>query len=672
MSRDRLVQLISAILVVCSLGAAGVLLPNIVRQSDEHVLRYTNVSVEGAPPFVVLGTAMGALRGLIVDYLWIKANAMKEKGLFYEAMADADLITKLQPRFGAVWAFHGHNMAYNISVATLTTPERWEWVNAGIRLVRDQGLRYNPNDMSLHRELAFWFAHKIEGVADDAHFYYKREICKEWHLLLGPPPEDHAERIEWIKAVADAPETLSAAEQRTPGVLELVEQLRANHPKDVKTPFALDQSFVREYVLWQAVKQQSAAAKILGYEQQLRERSANFQSFDRLAADPQRQDAWRTLTAHVRKRVLKDQYNMDPQLMYEYTRDLGPIDWRHGSAHSLYWSRKGSEAGRGRVSDYDIYIVINNDSQQITSMQDLARAGRISYDPFSTDMPGRFPDPRWIDVIDRMFEHFFVKHKDVRGAGGDRFVHFIQNFMSSAICEWFRAGETERADRIMKRMNALFNAPDSLIRNNKWDRPLDIFVHEETFDQYQAQPHLAPRDVSASLRYGFKVGILGGRPDVMREALRFAGQVTHWFKTNAYNDYITAQGTARIGDLLGDVEDSTELAYLQLLTDPTVNLIDRLTIWSNTDRLESDIIREAPLILNREAPALRALVYDRARPILEQQFANSELSVRNTFEEMFPQPPGLDRAREILIQREREREQKREEQRKRDPFERKS
>src|SRR5690606_41495846 len=62
-----------------------------------------------------LGTMIGAVRGLVVDYLWIKVNLMKEKGLFFEVMADADLITKLQPRFGAVWAFHGHNMAYNRS-----------------------------------------------------------------------------------------------------------------------------------------------------------------------------------------------------------------------------------------------------------------------------------------------------------------------------------------------------------------------------------------------------------------------------------------------------------------------------------------------------------------------------------------------------------------------------
>src|SRR5688572_8391741 len=218
MTTDRIVQLVGGIVMALALTISGSMLPRILNQADESVLRYTNVSVEGAPPIVVVGTAIGALRGLVVDYLWLKANAMKEKGLFYEAMADADLITKLQPRFAQVWSFHGHNMTYNISVATHTQQERWEWVNAGIRLVRNEGLRYNPNDMLLHRELAFWLGHKIEGVSDDAHLYYKREFCREWHMLLGQPPEDTAEHLAWIKEIADAPETLMAAERKTAGV----------------------------------------------------------------------------------------------------------------------------------------------------------------------------------------------------------------------------------------------------------------------------------------------------------------------------------------------------------------------------------------------------------------------------------------------------------------------
>ena len=165
---DRLVQTIALCTLAAGITAAGLLQPKMMAISDRDQLRYTDISVDGAPPIVAIGTAIGALRGLIVDYLWIKVTIQKEKGLLYEVMADADLITKLQPRFPEVWSFHGHNMAYNISVMTNTPEERWSWVNAGINLVRDKGIRYNPNDLVLHKELAFWFSHKIDGLADDA------------------------------------------------------------------------------------------------------------------------------------------------------------------------------------------------------------------------------------------------------------------------------------------------------------------------------------------------------------------------------------------------------------------------------------------------------------------------------------------------------------------------
>ena len=670
--QDRIVQIVAPLVMVIALMACGALLPSIIRQSDDNVLRYTNVSVEGAPPFVVLGTAIGAVRGLIVDYLWIKANAMKEKGLFYEAMSHADLITKLQPRFAAVWAFHGHNMAYNISVATLTQEERWEWVNAGIRLVRDEGLRYNPNDLSLHRELAFWFAHKIEGVSDDAHFYYKKQLCREWHLLLGQPPEDHQLRIDWIKEIADAPETLPACEQRTPGVLTLVEALRQNYPAEqTGLKFNLDKHFLTEYTLWQSIKQQSAAAKLLGYEAKIREQSSYFDSFDKLASDPEFQPIWKTLISHVRKRVLKDDYNMDPVLMHRYTAELGPIDWRHGSAHALYWARRGSEFGAGRVSEYDSYISLNNDSQQITAMQDLARSGRITYDLFSmSDAPGRFPEPRWIDVIGEQFHVFYTKHYDIHGGGADRFVTFLQNFMGSAICEWYRAGEIGRAQKLMATMNDLFGVPGRPMFNNKWQKPLDLFVRDETYDQYQAQPHLAPRDISASLRYGFQVGVLYGRWEVLHEALRFSDIVTTWFKGNSWNDYTNMFGEARIADIIGDLDESADLAYLQTMVDPSVKMMDRMTIWAGTDRAEMEVIRKDANLLKRTTPLFRALVYDRAMPILEQQFAVDELSQQMKFEEAFPPPPGLDSAREFLVKRNQARTQQQEEIKKRDPMSR--
>ena len=108
--RDRLLQLACVIVLLAGAMANGGMLPRLLEIARTEGIRYTSDPIEGAPPIVALGTAIGALRGLIANYLWIKLQQQKDQGLFYEAMADADLITKLQPRFAEVWGFHGHKI----------------------------------------------------------------------------------------------------------------------------------------------------------------------------------------------------------------------------------------------------------------------------------------------------------------------------------------------------------------------------------------------------------------------------------------------------------------------------------------------------------------------------------------------------------------------------------
>jgi hypothetical protein len=403
---------------------------------------------------------------------------------------------------------------------------------------------------------------------------------------------------------------------------------------------------------------------VFGVEEAARKSDPYFAAFDAVARDPKFAKAWPVLLAHVRKRVLKDIYNMDPQLMYEYTRDLGPIDWRHGQAHALYWSRRGSQNGEGRVRDYDVYQILNNDSQQMQAMQDLARWGRVTYDPVTDEQPGRFPEPRWIDVIDKQFDVMYAKHFDVRGAGGERFINFLQNFLSSAISEWYRSGEVERAKQLMHRLDTLFGRGAHPPRGDYDPELLDVFVKKETFEQYETQPHVAPRDVAASLEYGFKMGVFGGEKgiEILRNALQFANDVTNHFKTNEYYQHNTKFGTRRIADIIGDLEDTSEYAFLDLMTDPSMPWEQRQAIWAGIDRVETAV--------TGRAPALRALVYDRIMPALAQQFVTSPYSQRFTVDQFFPAPPGLDIARQHLAQRKLARDKQREAEAARDPLSR--
>ena len=346
---DRIIQLACLLIFVVGSMISGFTVPKLLDQANQEGLRYTSDPVEGAPPIVALGTAIGALRGVLADYLWIKLQMQKDQGLFYEAMADADLITKLQPRFAEVWGFHGHNMAYNISVMTNTPSERWSWVNAGIDLVRNKGLRYNPNDLGLNKELAFWFSHKIDGVSDDAHLHYKREFAKEWLYILGTPPYDQIEREKWMRAIANAPDTIEELEQKNPDVKGLIEELTAEFtPFDKKFRFKLDKEFLINLGKWMAVKS-SPYAKILNLEKKFKSTDPIFVAFDRVLSKPNQQEALNALIPYLRKRILIDDYNMNPSLMADYIRDYGPLDWRHPQAHAFYWSRLGAEQGEAGV-----------------------------------------------------------------------------------------------------------------------------------------------------------------------------------------------------------------------------------------------------------------------------------------------------------------------------------
>ena len=79
---SRMIQAIALVLMLTCAAAGGLMLSPILAQTEKAGLRYTNVSVDGAPPFVALGTAIGALRGLIVDYLWSQVHLRQGTGVF--------------------------------------------------------------------------------------------------------------------------------------------------------------------------------------------------------------------------------------------------------------------------------------------------------------------------------------------------------------------------------------------------------------------------------------------------------------------------------------------------------------------------------------------------------------------------------------------------------------
>jgi hypothetical protein len=101
-------------------------------------------------------------------------------------------------------------MAYNISVKFKDFDDRWRWVRKGVVLLRDDGLRFNPNETLIYRELAWFFQHKMGANLDDAHMVYKQEWANEMAKvfatntpnvseLINPQTEDQKRRAQLLR-----------------------------------------------------------------------------------------------------------------------------------------------------------------------------------------------------------------------------------------------------------------------------------------------------------------------------------------------------------------------------------------------------------------------------------------------------------------------------------------
>lgn len=200
------------LLIAAAMAASAFVQKGLNRDRENLGLTRTTV-ISNAPPVLAFTTiALGGFRGLIANALWIRTSDLQEDGKYFEAVQLADWITKLQPHFSQVWINQAWNMAYNISVKFPNPEDRWLWVQRGIELLRDQGLKYNPDQALMYRELGWFFQHKMGANLDDAHWLYKTEWAKmmeevipgghpNYEELLNPTTPEAKARVQKLREV---------------------------------------------------------------------------------------------------------------------------------------------------------------------------------------------------------------------------------------------------------------------------------------------------------------------------------------------------------------------------------------------------------------------------------------------------------------------------------------
>lgn len=170
------------ILIVVAFGTAGWLTCARSGGSGRVDVRET----AGYPPGVRFVTvALGGFRGLLADMLWLRAAQKQDQGLFFEVAQLSDWIARLEPRCPEIWAYHAWNIAYNLGAMFPDPSDRWQWVQRGVRLLRDEGIPANPRSAKLYWELAWLYSDKVSGRWEEDSLYGRVRFALEINDCMG-------------------------------------------------------------------------------------------------------------------------------------------------------------------------------------------------------------------------------------------------------------------------------------------------------------------------------------------------------------------------------------------------------------------------------------------------------------------------------------------------------
>lgn len=477
-TRDFVILLVCGIVAAASLYAAGAQLDHINSQREKMKI-VINPALENAPPSLAFATvAMGAFRGLIVDILWMRADKLKDEGQFFDARQLAEWITTLQPRFAAVWEFHAWNMAYNISVAMpASQPEqRWRWVKNGYELLRDKGIPLNPKSIQLYRELGRIFQHKLGGVSDDAHEYYKLQFAEEIGPLLDSA-DNGLDRNDngYLEALIAAPRGWAQI-RGDPNVAAFVQAMQAADEN-----FADESDFVRSYLSLRQNPQRfkPAATEVIAAYQG----TTALKRFDLFAKSHQLRHVWK----------------MDPALMLRVGLMHGPtdfsdpnvhfpMDWRHPDSHAIYWAVKALDVAI-QEKDRDITShEANTDMIVLHSLQNLFRYGEILItsrppDPNTGAPTGKdlflSPDLRIFHSYNNAALAVLEKYQDDRGRLSAR-QNGHRNMLKNALLSFYQAGLRRQAQKILEELRARYaDYPE-------FQEPLDQYARRRVVEELES------------------------------------------------------------------------------------------------------------------------------------------------------------------------------------------
>lgn len=126
--------------------------------------------------------AIGGLRGVAADLLYLKADEFWQEGKWEEVFGMYRAITILQPQYADYWSNLGFHLAWNLSFRAESEEEKQRYIEQGIRFLKE-GVSYNQDVYQLYFDIAFIYDHKLKDY-DEAVRWYRKAVEFSQHPIF--------------------------------------------------------------------------------------------------------------------------------------------------------------------------------------------------------------------------------------------------------------------------------------------------------------------------------------------------------------------------------------------------------------------------------------------------------------------------------------------------------
>ncbi|MFN3167674.1 MAG: hypothetical protein ACE37H_11490 [Phycisphaeraceae bacterium] len=340
----------------------------------------------------------------------------------------------------------------------------------------------------------------------------------------------------------------------------------------------------------------------------------------------------------LRAQALIADYHMDPAYMLYCMERFGPLEWRHPSAHAVYWTALGTLRAQGQINR-DRVDFINANRATFHALQELTQRGKLSFRP-EVEALGIFGRPRIHTASDtRMIPAYERAVTDTTqliedGVFGDHdattYERGHENFLQSAVVLYYFEGNDlmarqtfERAKKQYANKGAVGSAVDE---DGEYNLGLGDFVRTRLEDelgfQYEAY-------ITSLIDQGWREVIVARDPAVMQRKLVMAKSLYDQYledrDTGAKNDVSLDRGRQS----LPPFDELIQLGFLNVVRDPGYTLPQKEIIWRRGASMLASVESERPVAL---------IAYREMVGFLNQQ-AEIE-GFGGDLRAMFPEPPG--------------------------------